>query len=296
MYSGVISEMGYVTLQASDIERSLQHAHDILGLKETGRSGGAVFLTSSARRHHELVYLDSTTDALNHIGLVARDLKSLDVVRGRVRDRGLEILSNTPLHPGVSDGFVFRGPEDFAFEIYVGMEERQLVPAPHGPDRFGHVNLHPQDVAGMKDFLVDVLDFKVTDIIGSDFVYFLRCNPDHHGIALVRGRGWMHHHAWQVQSIADLGKLGDRIWESGSRLLMGPVRHGGGHNIAAYYVEPSGAVVEVYTDLQQIYDENFEPRYWDADDTSWFSRWSLYDVAEFRSHGVFPAGAVALKA
>lgn len=289
MSSGVISEIGYVAMQAKDLETSLSHSRDILGLVETGRSGNAVFLGSRARTHHELVYLDSPVDALGHIGLVARNAKALATALERVQAEGMRILTRTPLHPGVSDGFSFAGPEGFIFEIYTGMESASLTPLSYGPDRFGHVNLHPQNLRSMLDFFVRVLDFKVSDVIGDDFAYFLRCNPEHHGVALVKGRGWMHHHAWQMQSIAELGKAGDRLFEAGGELLMGPVRHGAGHNIAVYYVEPTGAVVELYTDMEFIFDEDRPPIVWEADDRRWATRWATYDFTEFRSHGIYPA-------
>jgi catechol-2,3-dioxygenase len=282
--------LGYVALQSTDVDFAASHAHDILGLNETGRSGNAIFLSSAARVHHELVYIDSSVNGVSHFGLVANGLAGLDTVRARVKDEGFEIVSEVPLHPGVTDGFAFRGPEDFVYEIYTEMESVDFVPLGHGPDRYGHINLHPQDPTAYKDFLVNVLDFKISDVIGNDFVYFLRCNTEHHGIALVRGRGWLHHHAWQAQSIVELGKLGDRLFESGARLLMGPVRHGEtGRNIAAYYVEPTGSVVELYTDMRHIYDDDAPISYMDADGLDWATQWAIYDFAEFRSHGLFPA-------
>lgn len=289
MAFGVISEIGYVSLQSKDIEGTIAHARDILGLTETERSGNAVYLSSRARRHHELVYLDAPEDGVGHIGLVAAGKAGLDLARTRIIEAGYPIVSNTPLHPGVADGFAFIGPENFVFEIYIGLEPATLVPSGHAPDRFGHVNLHPQNLQAMLTFFTDVLDFRISDVIGDDFAYFLRCNAEHHGVALIKGKGWMHHHAWQVQSLADLGKLGDRLDDAGSRLLMGPVRHGAGHNMAAYYVEPTGAVVELYTDMEWILDDDRPPIIWPQDDRAWATKWSIYDFSEFRSHGLFPA-------
>lgn len=289
MAFGVISEIGYISMHSSDIEGSLEHARDILGLVETGRSGNAVYLSSAAKLHHEMIYLDAPEDGVGQIGLIAAGPAGLDAARRRIRDAGYPIISDLPLHPGVADGFAFLGPDNFIYEIYIGPERADIVPSGHAPDRFGHVNIHPTDLQATLTFFLDVLDFRVSDVIGDDFAYFLRCNTEHHGIALIKGRGWMHHHAWQVQSIADLGKAGDRLHERGARLLMGPVRHGAGHNIAAYYVEPTGAVVELYTDLEHIYDDERAPIVWPQDDLQWATKWSVYDFTEFRSHGLFPA-------
>lgn len=285
---GLISEMGHVSIQTTRLEDSVFDATQVLGLRETDREGGTVFL-AAADVHHELVYIESEHDGIDHIGLVAADASALAEVRRRVDAAGFAIVSEQPLEKGVAEGFSFVGPEGFVYEIYLGMEQNVAPQGGFGPDRFGHINLHPQNVEAYKDFLVEVLDFRISDVIGDDFAYFLRCNADHHGIALITGRGSMHHHAWQGQSIVELGKLGDRLFRLDRRLIWGPVRHGAGHNIAAYFVEPSGGVIELYTDLEQIYDDNRPPVTWSGEDRSWFNRWGVYNGEDFRSHGIFPA-------
>lgn len=287
---GAITRMGYVCLHSQELAAASDHAQRILGLTETHRSGNGIFLSSAARLHHELVYLDAPSNAVGHFGLVAADLKALDSVRQRVREAGLRMVAQTPLLPGVADGFSFEGPEGFVYEIYLDMQSKSYVPQPHRPERYGHINLHPKNPTAYADFLVKVLDFKISDIIGNGFGYFLRCNSEHHGIALISGRGSLHHHAWQVQSLIQLGELGDRLWEAGARLLMGPVRHGeSGRNIAAYYVEPTGAVVELYADMRHVYDDNAPVNHMSAETIDWATQWSKYDAAEFRSHGILPA-------
>lgn len=287
MSFGVISEMGFVTLQTTRFDESIAAARDILGLRETHRVGDAAYF-AAAGLHHEIVYVRSDRDAIDHLSLAAPDTDAIAEVRRRVTDAGYRVLSDQPLEEGVDEAMSFVGPEGFIFEIYTALATEAVVRPHHGPDRYGHVNLHPVDFERMRDFLVDILDFRVSDVIG-DSAAFLRCNSDHHGIALIRGRGILHHHAWQTQSIAELGKLADRLDSAGERLLWGPVRHGAGHNIAAYYREPGGAVVELYTDLEQIYDDARPPIEWDPDDHGWFTRWANWRPEDFRSHGVFPA-------
>lgn len=285
--SGIISAMGHVAIQTRSFEDSIATARSALGLRENGRSGTDAFFAAS-NVHHELLYRESDIDAVDHIGLIAADAHSLGVAYQRVTAAGFPIISETPLEEGLNDGFAFIGPDDFVFEIYTEMAPAPVVEVGFGPDRYGHINLHPTNARRMKEFLVEILDFRVSDTIGDDFAYFLRCNADHHGIALIQGRGSLHHHAWQAQSIVDLGKLGDRLEILGGELIWGPVRHGAGHNIAAYYVEPNGAVVELYTDLEQIYDDQRPPIHWEFEDTRWFNRWGTYNGKDFRSHGILP--------
>jgi catechol 2,3-dioxygenase len=290
MASGAITEMGYLAMRTREYDESLELATQVLGLRVTHDDGDRAYL-SAADRHHELVYVKGDTDGIDHIGLVAENPESLEIIRLRLEAAGFPILTRSPLERAIGEGFAVQGPEGYVFHIYTGMSAFRHGPAAFGPDRYGHINIHPQDATAMKDFLVEFLGFKVSDVIGQDFAYFLRCNPDHHGIALIKGRGSLHHHAWQTQSVADLGRLGDRLFALGRRLIWGPVRHGAGHNIAAYYVEPNGTVVELYTDLEQIYDLERPPIEWDADDRTWFNRWGVYNGEDFRSHGAFPVSS-----
>lgn len=284
---GPIAGMGFVTIQTTRFEDSIATARDILGLRETHRVGDAAYFAASGL-HHEIVYIKSDRDAVDHISLEATDSDGIAEIRRRVVGAGYTVLSDTPLEEGVDEAMSFVGPEGYIFEIYTNLAVEGIDRPHYGPDRYGHVNLHPVDFDRMRDFLVDILDFRVSDTIG-DSAAFLRCNSDHHGIALIKGRGSLHHHAWQTQSIAELGKLADRLDQAGQRLLWGPLRHGAGRNIAAYFKEPSGAVVELYTDLEQIYDDSRPPIEWDPDDHGWFTRWADWRPDDFRSHGVFPA-------
>lgn len=287
---GAIASMGYVAMQSTDVDRAVAHAEQILGLTQTGRSGNAAFLSSAARMHHELVYVDAPADAVGQFGLAASGPEGLASIRARVREAGFPIVAETPLVPGVAEAFSFVGPNGFVWEIYTRMAPAEISVAPHRPERYGHINVHVRNARAFTQFLVDILDFKICDAIGDGFGYFVRCNTEHHGIAVIEGPvDKLHHHAWQVQSIVQLGQLGDRLWESGSRLLVGPVRHGEtGRNIAAYYVEPTGNVIELYADMRHIYDDDAPINYMSADSTDWYTEWATYDTAEFRSHGAVP--------
>jgi len=287
---GLIAEMGFITIHTTRLDEQVASSRDLLGLQEVQRVGNASYMAATGV-HHEIVYVQSDRDAVGHISLRARDTEAIATIRRRVVEAGFPIVSDQPLEMGVDAAMSFVGPEGYVFEIYTG-PGAAWSPARRGigPDRYGHINIHPVDLERMRAFLCDILEFRVSDVIGDDFAYFLRCNADHHGIALIKGRGSLHHHAWQTQSIADLGALADRLDSAGQRLIWGPVRHGAGHNIAAYYVEPSGAVVELYADMEQIYDDDRPPNVWPGgEDLAWVNRWMNYRPVDFRTFGIFPA-------
>ena len=289
--TGSISEIGYVSLQARDLGAAARNATELLGLTEVEIGGGkATFAAQSGRR--EIVYTQSNADALDHVGLVASNRDELAAIRDKVQRAGYPIISEHPLESHIEEGFAFVGPEGFSWQVYTEPASYSMVKnGGYGPDRFGHVNIQAIDTLAQRDFLAEVFGFRVSDRIGHDAAFFMRCNNDHHGVAVFKStRPALHHHAWQTQSIVDLGRLGDRLARRGSRLAWGPVRHGAGDNIAAYYVEPTGAVIELYTDLEMIFDPERQIRQWSEEDSYWINQWDGQVPAGILDHGVPPIG------
>jgi catechol 2,3-dioxygenase len=286
----VISAIGHTALRVRDLPANIEFLDRFLGLRETERIDETAYLTHGSPHHsHELIAADA--NGLDHIGLEASGAGALEEIRARAAAGGHRILQETPIDPMLAEGFVLEGPEGFVFEIYVGMPGGQPNYHPRGlrPNRFGHVNLKSKDPEAFSRFLVDVFDFRVSDRFEPPSIVFLRCNVDHHAIAMFPGdSSGLHHHAWETQGIADLGRLGDRLDENGERLIWGPVRHGVGRNIAVYFTDPTGAICEVYTDMERIYDElGHEPGVWSVEDSRYYSFWApMRPGPEFRAAGV----------
>lgn len=288
--TGAISELSYVALRTRDLTASVRNAADVYGLRSVENTRTKAYL-AAADTHHELVYIASDHDAVDHFGLVAANEEELGAIEEKVRRAGHRILAGQPIEDQVERGFAFVGPEGFTWHIHLGVGKLDARSGGFGPDRFGHFNVQTTQPLVMRDFLIDVFDFRVSDQIGDDAGFFLRCNPDHHGIAIFKkreGPATMHHHGWQTQNIADLGRLADRLRKDGRRLLWGPVRHGAGHNIAAYAVEPSGGVIELYTDMEYVYDRDRPPIVWDATDPYWVNQWDGLVPADIFDYGMPP--------
>jgi catechol-2,3-dioxygenase len=150
------------------------------------------------------------------------------------------------------------------------------------------VNLTVKDPDPIIGLLQRVLDFRLSDIVAGGA--FLRCNVDHHGVAVLPGPGMLHHHAWEVGSVVDLARLGDRLNAVGQYLAWGPLRHGAGRNVAAYFRDTTGTIVEYYCDMERIYDEDgHEPTTWDMEGQGWYSLWSPGIPEGFGEFGVPPA-------
>ena len=285
--SGTISAMGYVSIRTRDLTASITNAVDVLGLRLLENTATKAYL-SAADTAQELVYTQDPDDGLDHFGLVVDDLDQLEAIKEKVQELGLAIIAHQPIEANIEHGFAFVGPAGFVWHVYVSIRYLDYRGGSFGPDRYGHINYKAPNTIEQVKFLIDVFDFRISDRIGYDDAFFLRCNTDHHGVAIMKGEVGLHHHAWQTQSIVDLGRLGDRLARRGERLVWGPVRHGAGHNIAAYFLEPSGALIEVYTDMEQIYDKERDMIRWEADDLYWVNQWDGQVPSTMRDFGIAP--------
>lgn len=287
--SGVITGINHVALRVRDVEAAVKTAEDLMGLRVVEEDGDRVYMTDGAP-HHSLVYVEADTDAVDHIGLVASGPEVLAQLRERLEAAGHEVVSDTPLNAATEDGFAFAGPEGFVFEVACGHGRLEPSRRPRNSraSRFGHVTFTCADPAPMIRLCLEQLEFRLSDIVGEGG--FMRCNVDHHGIGVFPGETQLHHYAWEVQSIVQMSELADLVDARGESMLWGPGRHGPGNNIATYYTEPCGMVVELYTDMQRIYDDTtFEPGNWVTEGHKWFSLWSPHVPDGFFDLGLPPA-------
>jgi catechol 2,3-dioxygenase-like lactoylglutathione lyase family enzyme len=283
----VISRIGHAALRVRDLDAALWTATEVMGLREVERDNGWVYLTHGAP-HHSLQLRADDVDAVDHLGLEAAGAEALAEIRSRLSAAALPIISEGALDRGVRDGLAFEGPEGYIFDVYTSMSEDQPPYIPRGvrPRRFGHFNIYLTEPQPMIEMLQQVLDFRVSDYVGPGA--FLRCNVDHHGIGIGKAEPTrIHHCAWEVESIADLARLGDILDDHKRHLLWGPVRHGVGENIAAYFVDASDLIVEYYSNMLRIYDDaDFTPGQWERDDPRFYSVWARNNPDGFREHGL----------
>jgi catechol 2,3-dioxygenase-like lactoylglutathione lyase family enzyme len=291
----MIRSLGHVAIQVPDLEASVRHATEVLGMLEVERTKDTSFLTLPSHLtyptpHHTVQYIQGPKAALDHIGLVARDALALEVLQTRLRGEGIDVIVDVPEEPGIEAAIRFAGPAGHVFEVFAGMSEA-VRPAVRGgvtARQLGHVNLKVGDsLAPTLRFLTDVLGFKVSDYVDAmaPVAAFLRCNARHHSIALILGSPGLHHYAFEVASVQDLASFGDALDRAGGRFIWGPGRHGAGDNIATYHLDPSEAVVEHYTDMQLI-TEGWEPRRWSSDDYRTTNTWGPLPDAGMTDHGI----------
>jgi len=283
-----ITDVGYVTLRTTDLEASVQHYTQILGLRELERRDGRVYLTHGPARHC-VELAEGTSPGVERIAFVTPTVEGLEKLRDRLVKDGIRVRTESVDAPGIAAGLSFDGPHQHPFDVVVpepprdardGLAMRGAGYPSQGvrPHRLGHVTLQTSDVdTDVGQLAEHLLEFSISDEIVGEFddrwMVFLRCNNDHHALAFMKGRDALHHVAFEVPNVGELIRLADSLFEAGKTILWGPGRHGAGDNIAIYHLDPGGTIVEYYTDMQRITDQAWLPRRWKLSDYHFNNQW-----------------------
>lgn len=132
---------------------------------------------------------------------------------------------------------------------------------PFSLNKIGHVVLLVADLKRSVEFYTGVLGFRVSDIYGEDMMpggmVFMRCNTDHHGVALVGGasgpenkRG-LHHMAFEVGTLDEVFRARNHLRACGAKIVF-EGRRRAGVQIAVEFLDPDGHNLEIYWGLDQV--------------------------------------------
>jgi catechol 2,3-dioxygenase-like lactoylglutathione lyase family enzyme len=127
--------------------------------------------------------------------------------------------------------------------------------------KIGHVVLRASNLRKSVDFYAGILGFAISDIYPEEMVpggmIFMRCNPDHHGVALVGGmpgpseKRELHHFAFEVDTLDEVFLARKRLRELGVPIVF-EGRRRAGVQIAVEFLDPDGHHLEIYWGLDRV--------------------------------------------
>jgi len=132
---------------------------------------------------------------------------------------------------------------------------------PFNITKLGHVVLMVQDLKRSVDFYTQILGFRVSDVYPDTMMpggmVFMRCNTDHHGVALV-GQGEtdaknieLHHLAFEVATLDEVIRARDHLQKYQVKIDF-EGRRRAGVQVAVEFRDPDNHSLEIYWGLDQI--------------------------------------------
>jgi 2,3-dihydroxy-p-cumate/2,3-dihydroxybenzoate 3,4-dioxygenase len=258
--------LGYVAMRVTDLERSVKFYRDVVGLDVTEvRKNGTAFLRCSDYPR-DLVFYQADEPGVKRIAFEMESDTDLEKAERKLRNLGVAVH---PVSKTESDDLKQGRTIRFAvptngvpMELYSGSTKAatpyqttvaQII-------RLGHIVIGVKKFDETARWLMDDFGFKASDYVTGMFA-FLRCwpNPYHHSLGLEAADvNKLHHIAFMVKDINDIGSAANRLRNAGAKIVFGPGRHVASLSIFLYFLDPDGMTIE-YTYGMEEFDKN-EPR------------------------------------
>ncbi|MBV9813440.1 MAG: VOC family protein, partial [Acetobacteraceae bacterium] len=169
---------------------------------------------------------------------------------------GADIIAVPAANTGPDGGIelTIREPQGGVLRfVYGDRQHGDVRPVPNRPLRLAHVNINSTDVDAATTFYRSALGFQLTD--RSKLMAFVRCNSDHHAVVLADAPvNGLNHIAFLMPDLESVMRGSGRLVDHGFPIGWGIGRHGPGDNVFAYFVDPTGVVIEYTAEVLQVDD------------------------------------------
>jgi catechol 2,3-dioxygenase len=255
--SSRVSALRSVALNVPDLAVAEFFFTAVWHLKIAARGDGAIYFRGTGADHHLLALHQAEGPAkIRCVTLRARSRSALDVVASTALSAGGKVLQPVAqlVEPGGGVGVTVADPDGRVFQL---VHDDDLHADAHEardqPIRLAHAVLNSHDVESTRGFMEAVLDFSLSD--RTRIMAFMRCNSDHHSIALGdTDNDALNHIAFLMPDVDSVMRGGGRMRDAGYSIEWGPGRHGPGDNAFNYFVGPFNEVIEYTAEVEQIDD------------------------------------------
>jgi len=255
--SSHVTALRSVALNVPDLAVAEHFYTSVWHLQVAARGEGVIYFRGTGTDHHLLALHHAQGPAqIRCVTLRARHRSALDAVASAALAAGGKVLQPVAQlnEPGGGTAVTVADPDGRVFQLVHGDDlHGDAHEARDQPIRLAHVVLNSHDVEATRRFMEAVFDFSLSD--RTRIMAFMRCNSDHHSIALGdTDNDALNHIAFLMPDVDAVMRGGGRMRDAGYGIEWGPGRHGPGDNAFNYFVGPFDVVVEYTAEVQQIDD------------------------------------------
>jgi catechol 2,3-dioxygenase-like lactoylglutathione lyase family enzyme len=264
-----VRRINHATFETPDLERQTDYYLSVVGLVPLEKTRDRVLFVSRLGDISVIVQRGAAP-SLTKIAFQVAPHDELPALAKTLAADGIAASIDSVSLPGIERLLRFEDPKGTTIEVFNEARAAAPVSEPSavGPTKLGHISFMMPDIHPCIDFYQKVLGFRVSDW-QEDFFCFMRCGTDHHTINFAAGKSTrMHHMAFELKDWAHVLTACDHLGRTEVPIIWGPGRHGISHNIFIYHRDPDDQMVEFYTEMDQMLDEDlgyFDPRPWHRD-------------------------------
>ncbi len=264
-----VRRISHATFETPDVERQIDYYTGVVGLVPLAREKDRVLFVSRLG-DLSIMLTRGSAPQLTRIAFQVAPEDDLPSVAKALGNEGIRSSIDAVSLPGIERLLSFQDPKGTVVEIFNEADAAASVSQPMavGPMKLGHIAFMMPDIHPFVAFYQKVLGFRVSDW-QEDFFCFMRCGADHHTINFATGKSTrMHHMAFALKDWEHVQTACDHLGKKDVPIIWGPGRHGISHNVFIYHRDPDDQMIEFYTEMDQMLDEElgyFDPRPWHRD-------------------------------
>ncbi|WP_336215279.1 VOC family protein [Nonomuraea sp. LPB2021202275-12-8] len=280
----LITHLRHVDLAVPDYDRQRDFYSGVWGLTEVAGDTGISFLAAEGSPEQYVIRLRKAGEKrLDLVSFGAASAQDVDALAGRLRAAEVHLI-NEPGEldtPGAGYGFRFFDVDGRTVEVSADVavrRHRRLEAKESIPVRLSHVVLNAPDIDATRTWYETHLGFALSDTLAhphmGQVMHFMRCNPQHHSMAIARGpHASLHHISFELRGLDEYMYGTGRLLRAGVRMIWGPGRHLAGDNTFSYFMDPHGNTVEYTTELEELDEDAWHPHVHDFSEPEVTDQW-----------------------
>jgi catechol 2,3-dioxygenase len=289
-----IDRANYIALHSKDPVMAARFAEKHMGFFLVHvDSHGRHYLGAHGLDPYSLVYTPGEQGAVDHISYVVDDAADLLAAEAALRAMGkrVELVEESPLWRH-GPALRFKNPSGQAIELTTGVRTdvpmAALAAAPRtapGPITFDHAIVRAIDVNAAFEFAARVLGLRESARIvapdGIPVLGFFRSHTLYHCYGVARSSyDGLHHLQFTLKNPPAIYAAHEKLAASKEvEMIWGPLRHGAGHNIAFYFRDYTGNLVEYSCEEEIILnDATYVPLAWSVTDHKAADEWHESEI------------------
>lgn len=276
-----VMRLGFVAIRVMDLDKAIEHYCGVLGLRESGRETGRVYLKGwDEHDHHSVVLIESDRAGMEYCGFKVRTEEDLVTFQNKLEALGVatEKVAATDL---LGEALRFQVPTGHEIYLYASMKrvgnELNTRNPEFEPDglvglaapMMEHCLLYGPNIAETEKIFCDGLGFSPSErLVAPDGVVkatFLASGTKMHEIAFIEHEesAKFHHVSFWLGSDDAIMRAANLFGKLGIRIDEGPTQHGIGRARTIYFFDPSGNRNEVFSGSYYYYPDK-PTLTWDA--------------------------------
>ncbi|MBO1902682.1 VOC family protein [Leucobacter weissii] len=283
MTDRLVSHLRYAALAVPNFEEERDFFVTHWGLSEAHGEEGLSYLAAEGSPEPYILRLRRDEKRVDLVGFGVRSREDVARLAEKLRAEDVRFVHEPRELTQYGGGYGFRvfDGDGRTLEFSTGYELRQsrkIREREPIPVKLSHFVYNSANLNETVQWYIDHLDFAISDSLvrpdGTDMMHFLRCNENHHSIAVAQGpHHSMHHMSFEMRSIEEWMRGAGKILRAGARMVWGPGRHNAGDNTFAYFLDPAGNTIEYTTELAVLDEDTWHPSRHDISELSTQDQW-----------------------